>query len=191
MIEQEENQGKSAIRVVGLDLSRTCTGICLLTETTYNAFTIRPKELEGMKKLQFLRDMLFDKIDQFKPTLAVVEGYSYGSKNKPFKIGEYGGVVKLGLYDRNIYTIIIPPTAVKRFATGKGDATKKEVRDAIKARYGWVIKSLDASDAAACALLGRLSLQKQSPYRSELEAIRKLETPKKTCTRILKPAINL
>lgn len=179
------------IRVIGLDLSRTCTGVCLLTESTFNAFTIRPKDLQGMKKLQFLRDQLFEKIDQFHPTLVVIEGYSYKSNNKPFKIGEYAGIIKLGLYDRGIYTIVIPPTSVKRFATGDGGASKREVRDAIKTRYGWTIKSLDASDATACALLGRLSLQKQSPYRSELEAIRKLENPKKTCTRIAKPAINL
>jgi len=191
MIGQEENQSKPVIRVVGLDLSRTCTGVCLLTETTCDAFTIRPHDLQGMAKLQCLRDALFEKIDAFQPTLAIIEGYSYGSQNKAFKIGEYAGIIKLGLYDRNIRTLIVPPTRVKQFTAGKGDASKDEVRKAIQAHYGWTIKSLDAADATACALLGRTSMLRSSPYRSELEVIRKLENPKKTCTRIPKPAINL
>jgi Holliday junction resolvasome RuvABC endonuclease subunit len=191
MIGQQENQSKPVIRVVGLDLSRTCTGVCLLTETTCNSFTIRPHDLQGMKKLGFLRNNLMSRIEDFQPTLAVVEGYSYGSQNKAFKIGEYGGIIKLALYDRNIRTIIIPPSRAKLFAAGKGDATKPEVREAIRARYGWAIKSLDAADATACALFGRTLLMQRSPYRSELEVIRKFEEPKKTCTRIQKPAINL
>lgn len=191
MIGQEENQSKPVVRVVGLDLSRTCTGVCFLTETTCNAFAIRPKDLEGMKKLQFLRNTLMARIEDFQPTLAVIEGYSYNSQNKAFKIGEYGGIIKLELYDRDIRTIIIPPKRAKQFASGKGDATKTEVRAAILARYGWTIKSLDAADATACALFGKTLLQQRSPYRSELEAIRKFEDPKKTCTRIPKPEINL
>jgi len=191
MIGQEKNQSKSSIRVVGLDLSRTCTGVCLLTDATYNSFTLRPQSLQGMEKLQTLRNLLFDKIDRFKPNLVVVEGYSFGSQNKAFAIGEFAGIIKLGLYDRGIRTLIIPPKVVKRFISGNGDASKQEVREAIKVKYGWIIKSLDASDATACALLGKASLLKTSSYRSELETVHKLEIQKKTCARIPKPAINL
>lgn len=191
MIGQEEIEGKSAYRVVGLDLSRTCTGLCLIGPKTRRALALRPRGSAGLEKLLSLREQVFALVDEFRPILAVIEGYSFASTHKSFEIGEYAGIIKLGLYERQVETLIVSPKEVKRFITGDGSADKKTVQQALRVRYHWDIRSHDAADAAALALLGRAILDGHSPFRSELELIRKLDQPKKTCTKIAKPEVNL
>jgi len=56
-----------------------------------------------------------------------LEGYSYGSKGRVFHIAENTGVLKYKLYQNSIPVDIIAPTTVKKEATGKGNADKKEM----------------------------------------------------------------
>ena len=53
-----------------------------------------------------------------------IEGYSMGSKGKVFHIAENTGVLKYKIYNAGIPLEVIPPTVVKKFATGKGNADK-------------------------------------------------------------------
>tara|TARA_R100000458_G_C8113716_1_gene135449 strand:+ start:56 stop:412 length:357 start_codon:yes stop_codon:yes gene_type:complete len=53
-----------------------------------------------------------------------IEGYSMGSKGKVFHIAENTGVLKYKIYNSGIPLEVIPPTTVKKFATGKGNADK-------------------------------------------------------------------
>jgi crossover junction endodeoxyribonuclease RuvC len=65
--------------------------------------------------------------DSFEPSMAVevaMEGYSFGSANRAHMAGELGAAVKLALYDLGSVPLIIPPSSVKKYATGKGNAKK-------------------------------------------------------------------
>lgn len=53
-----------------------------------------------------------------------IEGYSMGSKGKVFNIAENTGVLKYKIYNAGIPLEVVPPTTVKKFATGKGNADK-------------------------------------------------------------------
>lgn len=53
-----------------------------------------------------------------------IEGYSMGSRGLVFNIGENTGILKHKLYNTNILFNIIPPTTVKKCATGKGNSDK-------------------------------------------------------------------
>lgn len=68
--------------------------------------------------LQFIKD--------HEPTVkeVFIEGYSYGSVGNVFDIAEGTSVLKQGLFANNIKINIVPPTANKKFATGKGNANK-------------------------------------------------------------------
>ncbi len=74
----------------------------------------------------------FDKIsDVFIPILkanniqhCVVEGYSFGSKGKYFNIAENTGILKHKLFKNDISFSDVPPTTMKKFAVGKGNAQK-------------------------------------------------------------------
>lgn len=56
--------------------------------------------------------------------LAAIEGYSFGSKNNQFQLGEVGGITRLLLIEQDIPYIIVPPNVLKKWTTGNGTADK-------------------------------------------------------------------
>jgi Holliday junction resolvasome RuvABC endonuclease subunit len=71
-----------------------------------------------------------------------LEGYSYGSKGKVFHIAENTGVLKYKLFQNSIPVDIIPPTTVKKFATGKGNSDKEMMHDSFMAETGKNLKKI-------------------------------------------------
>lgn len=60
-----------------------------------------------------------------------LEGYAFGSKsNRLFQIAEHTGVLKYKIYQNSIPLSVFTPSEVKKFATGKGNANKKDMYDA-------------------------------------------------------------
>jgi len=65
------------------------------------------------------------------PELVVVEGYSLavfgtGILSK-IRLGEVGGIVRTRLFEMGIRFVDVPPSSVKRFATGNGNAKKEQM----------------------------------------------------------------
>lgn len=57
----------------------------------------------------------------------MIEDYSFGSKGKVFHIAENCGLLKYVLYKNGYKFFTVPPTVVKKHATGKGNATKEKM----------------------------------------------------------------
>lgn len=75
-------------------------------------------------------EILANFILQSIPSGAIVslEGYSYGSKGTVFEIGENTGLFKYLLWKNlKIVPHIIPPTTIKKYAFGKGNAKKEQM----------------------------------------------------------------
>lgn len=89
------------------------------------------------------------------PELIAVEGYSFGSKNAREQMGELGGIIRVALYEAGWPYVLVPPTLLKQFCTGKGNAQKNEMMRAVFKR--WQYEAVDDNDADAKALaeLGR------------------------------------
>jgi len=69
------------------------------------------------------------------PDLVAVEDYALGSPGRLslIRLGEVGGVIRTRLFELDTPLVLIPPTSLKRFATGNGNATKEQmVRRAIE-----------------------------------------------------------
>ncbi len=49
----------------------------------------------------------------------LLEGYSFGSKGKVFHIAENTGILKYKIHNMGVPLEVIPPTTVKKFATGQ------------------------------------------------------------------------
>ena len=60
----------------------------------------------------------------------LIEGYSFGSTGRVFNIAENCGILKYMLYKEGFKFFTVPPTVVKKYATGKGNATKERMYEA-------------------------------------------------------------
>lgn len=129
------------MRILGLDLSLTATGI---DDGTSDPTCFKPTT-RGMPRLF---DIL-DHVNQYarQADLVVIEGYSYGSHSShAHELGELGGVIRFDLHQARIPYVDIPPALLKKFATGKGNAGKDQMV-ATAAREGCVADNNNAIDA--------------------------------------------
>jgi Holliday junction resolvasome RuvABC endonuclease subunit len=62
--------------------------------------------------------------ENFQDTSVLIEDYSMGSKGKVFHIAENTEVLQYNLWQKKIPYKKIPPTSLKKWATGKGNANK-------------------------------------------------------------------
>ena len=63
------------------------------------------------------------------PKQIFLEGYSLGSVGKVFSIAENTAILKQKLYNNGHVVSVFPPTVVKKYATGKGTASKQMMRE--------------------------------------------------------------
>ena len=56
--------------------------------------------------------------------IVYIEGYAMGSKGRVFNIAECTGLFKFKVHQMGWELITVPPTVIKKFATGKGNADK-------------------------------------------------------------------
>jgi Holliday junction resolvasome RuvABC endonuclease subunit len=69
-----------------------------------------------------------------------VEGYAMGAKGQVFQIAENTGLLKHKLWLTGIPFVTPAPTAVKKHATGKGNAKKEDMERAFVEETGWDIR---------------------------------------------------
>lgn len=130
--------------IAGLDYSYTSPAVCIFNcSGDYKIYGIRAKKKqESSNKNLILLDYpeykAGDQMDRFDKlsTLFIdviiaqgvqkvfLEGYAYAGAGNTFDIGEATGIMKYKLKLLGIEVEIIPPTVVKKFATGKGNANK-------------------------------------------------------------------
>ena len=81
-------------------------------------------------------------------SVVYIEDYSFGSKGKVFHIAENAGLFKHKLWKRNIPIHPIPPTVIKKFATGKGNAKKEQMHEAFIIETGFDLMGMYQPKAA-------------------------------------------
>jgi Holliday junction resolvasome RuvABC endonuclease subunit len=123
-------------RVVGLDLSLTRTGIACYDGS---AHVLRPKT-RGCERMVEIREGILDWmiVPTWPVDLVAIEGFSYGSKGRAvFDIGGIGWVIRVALHETGIRYVEVPPSVLKRYATGRGNADKQAMQMAAAKRLGY------------------------------------------------------
>jgi len=163
-------------KAMGLDLSLTSTGVAIIqADGTSESMTIRSK-FRDEARLADLRDKILATVKLHRPKLVVLEGYSYGSVTSLASLAELGGLVKTGLFEVSQPVLVVPPARVKKFATGKGNSKKDEVRLAVYKRWGFEAPTNDEVDAYVLARTGLAFLGHDSGLiRSQIEVIEALK----------------
>ncbi|WP_336772325.1 hypothetical protein [Paenibacillus sp. MMO-58] len=153
------------MRYVGIDPSST-TGFVALDE---QGEVIRKKELTGIGKVDPKRigTLVDEIIAHVQPgDMVCVEGYSYSSKGKgiSFQFG-LGAMIRDRLWRKGIEFIDVPPAALKKFATGKGNTKKEDMVNPIFERWGFSNPSDNVTDAFVLAQIAKeLHEAQQSGY---------------------------
>lgn len=135
----------TAPAVVAFDLSLTATGVAAGWGETVIA-----SKLRGMPRLAEIRREVMGRCDGgpgMAADLVVLEGYAFGRPNQAAHLGELGGVIRLALHDAGIPYVDVPPSNVKKYATGKGNAPKPDVRMEVFKRHGRDIANDNECDA--------------------------------------------
>ena len=163
--------------VAGIDQSVRHTGVCVL-DADGNIADLRliepSKTLEGSKHLVFIRDSLNELLKKYALKVVVMEGYSYNSLNKKFLLGEVGATIKLCVYDTNATLYDAAPTQLKKFVTGRGDASKEDVMTHLASQYGVHITDDNLADAYGLARIALQINQKTSEKRHQLEVVKQI-----------------
>jgi Holliday junction resolvasome RuvABC endonuclease subunit len=147
--------------ILGIDPSLTSTGFAFRARKAGEGMTvvghIRGDQMRGMGRLVKVEERLVDLLDRVQPKRVVFEGYAMGIRSgmhRAFDLGELGGVLKKAIWERGIDLLLVPPTVLKKFAVGAGNAKKEEVFDHLTETSGLRFQNTDEADAYGLLLLG-------------------------------------
>lgn len=153
--------------IIGIDYSYTCPAVCVLTNRLLNTprwfvnykktgkpypdlpnveWSISSAETEVQRYLE-LATWVLGIIDRVQPELIVLEDYAFSANGRITQLSENTGTLKVKLFEHHpqIPLRIVAPTTMKKFATGRGIATKDDIWAAFTKR-----KPDTASWAAIC-----------------------------------------
>jgi crossover junction endodeoxyribonuclease RuvC len=155
-VEKAVATGDNTPRVLALDLSLTRTGVC---DINGHASTLRCS-LDGALRLNWYYHRVREMLAAQQPDVLVVEGYSFASKYGGERLGELHGAVQLAALHTHCPLVEVPPTVLKMYATGKGNASKDMVLVAAAQRFPDFNGDNNAADALwlwalAMAVYGR------------------------------------
>jgi crossover junction endodeoxyribonuclease RuvC len=127
-------------RVLGLDLSLVATGWCTLTKVpTLNSAVLsfgllNPDGLDGARRMDWILEGIKEKT---KDAFVIIEDFSFGSKGSGLsEIHGLGWLVRWYLWKTGIPFRLVPPTVLKKFATGKGNSDKNIVLKEVFKQWG-------------------------------------------------------
>ena len=144
------------MKIVGIDASLTSTGIVVLNEGYVYTDTIQRKST-GVERLIEIRELV--RLAVSGADLVAIEGYAFARPNQAHQIGELGGVLRVMFHEEKIKYIEAAPSAVKKFATGKGNAKKEDVVLSVYKRWGKEFKTNDETEAFVLAKIGEAWLK--------------------------------
>ena len=133
------------INIVGIDYSTTSPAMCIKVDDKWDIHYLTskrivvdeywcdpflffghklPKISVQIARYKYISNWAIDVLDSYDVRVVFLEDYAYAAVGKVFQIGENTGILKYRLMNRDIPFYQIPPTVIKKYATGKGNANK-------------------------------------------------------------------
>ncbi len=132
--------------IAGIDYSTTSPSICIkvgdswdihfltLKKTLADEYWHQPFLFFGhslpnipvtISRYKYISSWAMDVIKSYDVSAVIIEDYAYAATGRVFNIGENTGILKYRLLHRDIPFYEVPPTVIKKYATGKGNAKKE------------------------------------------------------------------
>jgi Holliday junction resolvasome RuvABC endonuclease subunit len=145
--------------VVGLDLSYSATGLASWDRSARVVKAQPPKYGPLITRCNKLASDLAYFTNQWRGPLGlvdlvVIEDQVHRSPAAA-QLGVLHGVVRLRLLDLGVPVLMVPPATLKKYATGKGNASKPDIRMAVFRRFGMDIADDNECDAWVLRSIGR------------------------------------
>jgi Holliday junction resolvasome RuvABC endonuclease subunit len=169
-------------KVVGLDVSLRAPGLCVLSGDPRghvaaehepcraggrhagpgaldadSALIRAGEDFRGPERLSIVTDALRSWLQSRSLLVAgrlyVIEGYAF-SAHAAHSMGEIGGCVRKLVWESGGNLIIVPPSTLKKYLTGKGAGDKNLVMKHVFKRWGFDVDDDNQCDAFGCAMLG-------------------------------------
>lgn len=141
--------------LLGIDASLRATGVARVDLSTGHTVvkTIKTENLRGYRRLTVIQDAIAELARGV--THAGIEGFSYNSKSATTEwIYANGHGIRHVLFRRRIPFAVVPPTSLKMYVTGNGNADKIDVVREMRATFPQVrISTDDEADALAVATM--------------------------------------
>lgn len=143
---------------IGIDYSMTCPAVCACSPDTtpmfwyaherkyqvdlagVTAIAIPSFNIDGsactvVQRATYLARHCVEWIRRRGVTDVAIEDYAFAATGRVFHIGENTGILKYRLNEFEINVHPVPPTVIKKFATGKGNADKPKMVAAFLSEY--------------------------------------------------------
>ena len=132
--------------IAGIDYSTTSPSICIkvgdswdihfltLKKTLADEYWHQPFLFFGhslpnipvtISRYKYISSWAMDVIKSYDVSAVIIEDYAYAATGRVFNIGENTGILKYRLLHKDIPFYEVPPTVIKKYATGKGNAKKE------------------------------------------------------------------
>ena len=164
------------MRIVALDPSLTATGVADSARPA--PWTISYPRLQGEARLHAIHKHVIAVTQG--ADLVVIEGYAYAEGARAHSMGELGGLIRVGLWARNIPKVEIPPANMKKVATGNGGAKKEAVLAEAIRRLGYKGSNNNETDALwllQCGLIHYGLAGAPELPKKHLEGLEKVQWP--------------
>jgi Holliday junction resolvasome RuvABC endonuclease subunit len=159
---------------LGIDQSYSGFAITALQDDSFYS-EVYKSDKGGIDRLRDIQVHVMNWLYEFNKVEDVaMEGYAFGSQMANM-LGELGGMVKLTLLEFNIYPLIVPPTSLKKYVTGKGQGVPKS-QMLLHVYKKWNVDITDDNAADSYALARLVSGTHTLAYEKEIYD--KLQDPK-------------
>lgn len=144
---------------IGIDPSLTGTAVCSLdpvnmTMPCIDTFSSKPADglVNRFERFGNLVSEIFEEMPLENGAVIAIEGYSFASKGgKAFDRVEFGALLRNQLLKLGVAVYEVPPSSLKLFAAGKGNADKTAMALAVFKRWGQELRDDNQVDAYALA----------------------------------------
>jgi len=146
---------------VGLDMSLTSTGFCLLNDELCSAMTIKTKPSDFNKdldRLKYIVDETFKNIPENVDLICVEDYFIPQSRmqfNAAISLISLGTLIRIKLYENKFPFVIIAPTQLKKWILGKGNGQKSLIIREVFKKLNLDVKDDNQADSAVLSYIAK------------------------------------
>ena len=174
------------MNVIGIDASLTGTAACRIdsdSQGDHEMKVFRSPPASSLRGRIERYHKLVEEVERWtwqagETAVVFIEGYSFASPQFAHQLGEYGGLLRAGLLKLVAEVIEVPPSSLKKFITGSGNAKKEQVIAHICRRWKHIFDTNDEADAFGLVQFGLRYLGlAECDSNAQREVIEKLKNP--------------